>query len=203
MNKPTVIWIIGSNGTGKTTQAKLLGNFFQIKDLIITKGNDNGIGWAYSSYGNNIANLGRVQDTPCCGTDTLPTKEQIRLSYLKAIEVHNIVIIDGIMATGAWLEFIREKNVNIMLVLLETNIEDNVKRIRLRRTIKNQDKDINISKSTVNNLKGKIKSFQSLFKNISDKVESSIIIQSNLSPQLINNKIILEFKKLLDKNKSS
>ncbi len=197
MKKPIVIWIIGSNGSGKTTQAKLLGNFFKTEPLKIIEGTENNINWAYSTYGNKIANVGRVQNNPCCGTDTLQTKEQIRLSYLKAITNHKIVILDGIMASGAWLEFINEVETNILLVLLDIDINDNLKRIRARRSAKNADKEIIINPSTVENLKGKIKGFKSLYNNLSDKIDNKIIIEAKSNVSDVNNRILKELKKLV------
>lgn len=187
MSKKIIVWFIGSNGTGKTTQSKMLCDFFKRDELKIIEGPN----FLYSSFG-KIANIGKVQDNQCCGTDILETKEKIKLSYLEAIKNHNIVTFDGIMATGTWIEFMREVPVKIILVYLKTDILSNLSSIRNRRQEKNNVK--NISKNTIENLKGKINGFESLYNKLENKVDSALKFNAKTDKKIIHNKILKEIK---------
>src|SRR5690606_7019990 len=105
-----VIWFIGGNSVGKTTNANLIHHFF--KDIV--GGERKVIEWieedkkcAYTQMNLLSSNLGIFGKTACGGTDTLNSKFQIRRSFEEALEASEAVIVEGIMATGTWVEFLR------------------------------------------------------------------------------------------------
>jgi adenylate kinase family enzyme len=187
-----VIWIIGSNSSGKTTQSRLLHGSLGVSDQIISNDGD-----AYISYyGETISHVGKVGDNQCTGTDTLQTKAAIRASYLLALEHSNVVILDGIMATGQWYEMIREADVKLLTVLLHFNSDQaNFNRVIQRRRNKGRDVD-DLDDKTKENLRNKIGTFKRLFDKVTDRSDRSIMIDADMDAEEIHGLILNEINQL-------
>lgn len=188
-----VVWLIGSNGVGKTTQTKSLLKMGSEDELNVISGNkktDQEFRYTKSGF---VAALGTVSDKDCCGCDTLKNKAQIRLSYLNAIDDKdvNIVVIDGIMSTNTWIEFIRERDVKLIVVHFSINLENNVLRVLQRRGIESLD-DIEDEKlmSLASNLEGKIGGFKKQFTTQKNNADASLEVEFDEDRTKITEKII-------------
>ncbi len=199
-----IVWLIGSNSSGKTTQSRMLHDFFGNGKMEVNKRiSPMGFNLKYTTFGSNIANLGVIQDTDCCGADTISLKEDMVMSYQYACEASEIVVVDAIMATGSYIEFLRHSipdPVKILLVHLDISEEANFQRVRSRRATK-RGKDLDeeqLSLKTRQNLAGKIKGFKSLFQRMQPLVDKAIIVNAELPREKIQEFILCEIKNLLD-----
>lgn len=97
MIKKNVIFIIGSNASGKTTVAKMLHDKLGDSKKQIIKGEIDGVEYCYTSFG-SVCHVGAVNDNQCTGTDTLSKKIQVETSYIMALndEHSQIIILDPI-----------------------------------------------------------------------------------------------------------
>lgn len=194
----TVVWFLGSNGTGKTTQTKSLLNVLGNKNNIeIITGKEEDTEFKYTKYG-NVSALGIISDRDCCGCDTLSTKAMIRLSYLKAIEDTDIVFIDGIMSTNTWIEFIREREVKVLVVHFKISLEENLLRVLQRRNQTLEEMGDDRFMKLHDNLKGKIKGFQSSFNKQISNCDSNLEILATEDKDKITTKIIEEITKFYE-----
>lgn len=162
VDKVIVVWLIGSNASGKTTQAKMLHNSLGNKPKQILRGED----YKITTFG-NIINLGEVNDNQCTGADTLKGKVEFIKSFEVAMKLRPVIIIvDAIMATGQFIEFLNKPNVILFPILLDyITVNSNIDRIKQRRAKKKSvDPDsIQIDEKTYKNIEGKIRGFRSLF----------------------------------------
>ena len=195
MNKDNriTLWIIGSNGSGKTTQAKLLHQIEPNSSPIYKTSSLAGSTICYTEFGPShlVCNVGWVKDNQCTGVDSLSTREQIEKSYQKALFSQNkIIIVDGIMATGTWLNFLRNDKTKLIVILLhfESTIQ-NAKRIQQRRANKENGVVRPIEEKTFKNLEGKIKGFKSMFDKAKQVADESLQINANLPEQEIHEAI--------------
>jgi uridine kinase len=131
----------------------------------------------------------------CTGTDTISKKEMIREGYeLLLNKGVKLIIIDGIMATTTWLDFLKNDKSKLMVVLLDfPTVEDNLERV-IQRRIKKKPKDElkiieSITEKTMANLEGKIKGFRSLYNKVipySDAVLKLEFNDPDLSSKISN-----------------
>ncbi len=219
------IWFIGSNAVGKTTQAALLHlhlreayqpdfvskiQEFQLGEEL--KKHQMGIGVVeckYTVVSPVSVNLGAfnhpmtsqegVKTNDCCGTDNLQTKVQIIKSYEAAKKLYPIVVVEGIMATGQWINFLKTDN-KLMLILLDCPEETNFKRLRARRAhrLKVGIDEVILSERTQENLTGKLRGFRSLFDRMKPHVDVALSLDtSELSIQEIHSIIKDKFVEML------
>ncbi len=179
MENKVVLWIIGGNSTGKTTCARKIHEYFreiaeiQHNPAILFKENQ----IKYTFYSNLSCNLGDLTKSQCGGTDTLGKKDVIIATYNKAIQKYPIVVIEGIMATGQWIEFIKFKpEIKVFLLLLNMTPEANFNRLKQRKGIKSSKPttEILLTQKTMDNLSGKLRGFQSLFNRMQPFVDDSL-----------------------------
>ncbi len=205
MGKSKVLWIIGGNASGKTTQSKLLhqklsgDKYKHIVQFEFINSKNNVDKTSYTLY-QNSAHVGAMRDNQCTGTDSLSTKDQIEMSYLTLMDNFkmNYVLIDGIMSTQSWVEMILQAQPDETYLVLLTfdKIEDNLKRVQERRFIKNQT-FINgmkylepLKDKTISNVTGKWRGFYSLFMRVHKQFTAYKIIDATLSREKINNEIL-------------
>ncbi len=139
--------------------------------------------------------VGAMGNNQCTGTDTISKKEMIREGYeLLLNKGVKLIIIDGIMATTTWLDFLKNDKSKLMVVLLDfPTVEDNLERV-IQRRIKKKPKDElkiieSITEKTMANLEGKIKGFRSLYNKVipySDAVLKLEFNDPDLSSKISN-----------------
>lgn len=144
MKKPILLWIIGSYGSGKTTQMKNLIDVFKSKEPKKNEGVSNGWNFMYTTYGANFSVIGQVKQNQCTGLDSVYSKlkkEGISQSILKSVEGGaQLVLLECVFASGAWYEqFIKDgllERMNLIMVHLDLDLFDNFKRIAQRKAKK-------------------------------------------------------------------
>lgn len=193
------IWIIGGSGVGKTTLAVNIHNFFkkiyadECKTKVFGFGEDNKE-FLYTEVSPFSANLGILSNSQCSGTDTLSTKERIKNSFFLAKKNYPVVIIEGIMATGTWIDWIKEhEDVELFTIHITISDEENLKRLKIRRSKKKQcsPEEIIIEQKTKDNLSGKIRGFASLFGRVKHKSDYFLEINSeNFCPSQTSDQVI-------------
>lgn len=184
------IWLIGTNGSGKTTQAKMFHNFAceQTQQIDINNGEVK-----ISHWGCKIAHVGLIGKNQCTGTDTLNTKEQIKNSFLKACDLADIVVVDGIMATGTWYDDIfkfkkTEDCIYVLVNLHYFNEKEMIERLKKRRFLKEGVAEI--SDDTIEKIKTKNKGFFRLFEKQKSFFDISLQIDASLKENVIFDKIL-------------
>jgi adenylate kinase family enzyme len=177
MKEVITVWFLGSNASGKTTQAKAIHRISNVNlDFeFITKDNKN-IATVFE-YSSHVGELGNNQ---CTGTDTLPKKELIEYSYNYLLNKTDtkLIVIDGIMATATWIDFLKNDKSKLYVVLIDfEDVSQNIERVVQRRIRKNPDKELQIieavTEKTMLNLESKIKGFRSMFEKASKVADLS------------------------------
>lgn len=183
MSKTLVIWIIGGSGVGKSTLARNLHEWIR---KTLYSGKQNGPILVrfpkstpeifYTKYSDYSCNLGDMTKSQCGGCDTLSNKEQIISTFNQAIQDFPIVVLEGIMATGQWGDFLKTRDTILFLVHLGMSSENNFKRLKERRSIK---KGVDVSKivleqKTMDNLSRKLRGFKSLYNKMKSLSDFSI-----------------------------
>ncbi len=198
-----IVWIIGSNSSGKTTQSKLIhkncnGNGDKTitpLPFINSKFEED---LTYYTIYQKTAHVGKVEDTQCTGTDSLNTKDKIEMAYLCLIDENvETIVIDGILATGTWCDMIHqvrpEYDIKTNIILLNFDSpEANFKRLRQRRANKSglDVKDIILEEKTQENVANKLKTFRSIFERTKSQFNVSLEINADLSESQIHNLIV-------------
>lgn len=192
MPKIKVVWLIGSNASGKSTQAKLLHKHFSTKPKDIVSMEVDGISFSFTDFGKS-AHVGEIGNNQCTGTDTLGKKQQVELSYFTCVnclpEVE-YVILDPIMSTGKYVDLIREYDVELYLVLLNFNTpEANCRRVQSRRFNKTGVME-ELTENTKKNIENKRKNFLRLFNRVCDLCDGSMLINAELNEKTIHQHIL-------------
>lgn len=203
--KNIVIWFIGSNASGKTTQAALLHKFLSDYDFPakFCRGETNGTKWCYTQLSPSSSNLGKfshpyLQDlfpepitvNDCCGTDNLAGKDSVIASFEEACKSTTIVVVEGIMATAQWINFLKREDNIVLLVHLKMDLEYNLQQLTVRKQSKNPEFDGIYTDKTRKNINGKINGFKSLYSKMQNQVDSAIEIDARLSKTVIHVEII-------------
>lgn len=177
-----VIMIIGSNSSGKTSQAKLIhknyngtGSAKEIRqiDFINEDGEQDK---TFVTLYDKSAHVGKMEDdTQCTGTDSLNSRARVEMAYLYLMLSTKIevIVLDAILSTGTWSEMIHQvqtqQNIHTVLILLNySSPEANYARLRQRRSNKTgQPVDsIILSDKTQENVFSKLKGFKNMFEKI-------------------------------------
>ncbi len=187
MTKNLIIWLIGGNSVGKTTQARRIHSYLggltnESFDPQIVKWIENEKKCCYTLMSPLSANLGELAKTACGGTDTLNSKFQIQRSLEEVRKVREVVIIEGIMATGQWIDFLATSNTVLLTILLDVSEDNNFRRLRQRRGAKMgiDPSEVQISVKTQENLSSKLRGFRSLFSRASQRSNYSMSLDTNV-----------------------
>ena len=208
MKKNLTIWIVGSNSSGKTTLARNIHNLFSefykekieyvsFKEIDSEKNIEKKCG--YTKMNNFSSNLGKLDSAACGGTDTLNSKFQVRRSFEEASKVTPVVVIEGILATGQWIDFLKRENNIIMMILLDIDEDTNMERLKKRRAEKLgcSASDIKITHNTMKNVESKRNTHRSLFYRMEDFTDIRLNIPTqNYTQKQVFDKVkkkILEF----------
>lgn len=134
MNK-IIIWIIAGLSVGKTTQNKKLLHSLKDAKRVYHKSFEGSTFYAFTSYG-LICSLGEINNSQCCGLDRVSSKlknEGVRYSIEKAFEVCDIVIVESIMSSSKWIEFLGKFDAELFIIHLDISFEENVRRLKWRK----------------------------------------------------------------------
>ena len=197
--KKITLWLLGSNASGKTTQAKKLHSLFGTSQPKFNEFVLNGQKCCYTEFKGGIANVGWVKDNQCAGTDSLATREKIEQSYTRALlsPSTKIVIVDGIMATGRWVDFLKNDKSLLFVVLLDfESVITNAKRIQQRRAAKDGGVIKPLDEKTLKNIEGKIKNFRRMFERVSEVADLNMSINARQDIEEIHSQICAGINKL-------
>lgn len=185
--KNLIIWFVGGSSVGKTTQASNVHTYFKNKcnygKVEYIKWNKEGKTYGYTFMNPISANLGKFGATACSGTDTLGSKKQIQESLEFALKRRQVVVIEGIMATAQWIDFIRRPDAVVWIILLDCTEKANFRRLQRRRSLKLQVPidTIEITQKTKDNLAGKLRGFRSLFLKVKDRCDYATYLDTSKS----------------------
>jgi adenylate kinase family enzyme len=206
-----IIWFLGSNATGKTTQAKLLHESFKSAGKIQYQFQEGQEKIKYTTFGKSIGHVGLVGDNQCTGTDTINSKAAMEISLIYCLNECDIVIVDGIMATATWVDIFTQfpKTVQVFVVLLQfSTLEENLQRIILRRFDKvlsqhppdSIDQELmdelegalidEFNEKTLLNVNSKYKGFKTMFDKVKDRCSDSIEIDASQDANQIHKEIL-------------
>lgn len=189
----TVIWFIGSNSSGKTTQCRMLHEHISGFNKKIHKGvTENEVEWVYTTFG-KTSHVGAVNDNQCTGTDTLPLKVNVEASYLKCLmdSKSDYVLLDPIMSTFQYVEMLRQFPIKLYLVYLHfETAEENFDRVIKRREQKTQKfGEIVLSDKTKENISRKQQNFYNLYNKAKHECDKHILVNANDKPRKIHKQI--------------
>ncbi|HPI19501.1 MAG TPA: hypothetical protein PKY56_03950 [Candidatus Kapabacteria bacterium] len=178
MEKTLVIWIIGGNSTGKTTLARNIHKFFQNiatpTEKVISVGD-----FYYTEMSKYSCNVGDLLKSQCAGCDTLGTKQQIINCFEYVVDRYPVVVLEGIMATGTWIEFLKRDDTIVFTILLNVTPETNFSMVSKRRAIKKgiSQFEVEVTEKTRENMSSKLRGFMSLYERMKPKSDYSLIIE--------------------------
>jgi len=211
VTKQLAIWIIGTNSSGKTSLARFLHE--ELQDAAgYRKWGGEFIRWPHEASGKYCgytrfsafsANLGKLDGAACGGTDTLNSKAQIIESLEVANEKVPIVILEGIMATATWIDFLKTDRRKVFLVHLDINEEANLSRLRARRGVKAGIAPhlVEITQETQEKLASKRKTFRNLYGKMEGLVDYAIQLSTeNLTPRQVQKKVWRSFGKFMNQS---
>jgi len=202
--KKIVIWIHGGNGSGKTTQSKLLTEAFGGgPDVNFVSVQKEGVYYTVFPE-HNLAVLGKVQKNACTGLDSVYPKlkaEGIGTTMKAAIEDDrvSIIILECMFSTIKWYDQwvklgLRDK-FTIFSIHLEMDLWSAYKRICMRRAAKKGRKDW-----------WNFELQDTVYKNVGNKNKETRIIQQKLTgthhEKHKNCTPIVDFNIQIDANKS-
>jgi len=198
-----VIWILGSNACGKTSQSKLIHEncngtkVKEIKQIDFINENDEDEKTFVTIY-DKTSHVGKVEDNQCTGTDSLNKRSMIEMAYLYLVLSTTVetIVIDGILATATWSPMIHQVNsqqkVQTILILLNyKSVEANYARLKQRRANKTGEpiESIVLSENTQSNVLSKYKGFKNMYEKIKDQFNVSVEIDADLPAMTIHRRI--------------
>lgn len=142
-----VILLSGSNGSGKTTQSRLLIKALADDEIGQPRQNKEGEKpWMYTAYPEGrLAVLGKMGSNQCTGLDAVYGNlgaDGVTLSLKRALEDEDveIIIVDCIFATISWYKKWQAANLRekfkLIVVHFELTLWENFKRISQRQAVK-------------------------------------------------------------------
>lgn len=205
--KNIVVWFIGGNAVGKTTLALALHKHLKSlsesqHDPILVEKKLNDIKYKYTIFSEYSSNLGDLTSTQCGGTDTLSTKEQIILALKECKMVTPVVVAEGIMATGQWINFLKDKDTFVLLVHLRLSLKEDVKRLKKRRSEKKgiPIEEVVITENTMSNIQGKLNGFESLYQRMKPLCDHSIQLDASKFIFDVTDTLVKQFNKVVETN---
>ena len=212
--KKTIIWFLGSNASGKTSQSSELHKYYGNGPKKINKWKEQGENVKYTTFGSNIGHVGEFGENQCTGTDTINSKKSLEMSLIYCLNECDIVVVDGIMATSTWLDIFNQfpETVSVKVILLQfNNIEENLRRVAERRACKIIDdggndgadiydfemfvdeelRKIHNNDKTIKNISSKFKGFENMFNKVRINCLDSIKIDASkdfleISTEILN-----------------
>jgi len=207
MYKKLIIWFIGGNSVGKTTQARVIHDFFSDilddRSIEIVEWIENNKKIAYTKMNAFSTNVGRLTDRQCSGTDTMGSKFQIFRSFDEAFDASQVVIVEGIMATSKWIELFKAKDAVLWTILLDVSEDVNFMRLRQRRSVKLgiDPSEVQIARKTQENLSSKLRGFRSLYlKAVPHSNYSTSLFTDEMEIVEISIYLRNELKKIIDES---
>lgn len=194
-----LIFIIGGMSSGKTTTNRGIVEAFKTQEKELFAGEENGVNYAYSHFGEMVTSLGDLRDSQCTGWDSVSTKCKnvgLELSIRKAIEKSEFVVLDSIMSSSVWVDLIVKNSPNNFLIHLTTSFEENVRRLKKRQANKVGKEDFLDVWLTDNNyefIRKERMQYTNIFDKFKDKFSASIRIDSNDKTPSEVNKEVLKF----------
>lgn len=193
-NTKAIIWIVGSNATGKTTLSKNLHSLLSgtnVSTPYTTKDAQKKVIASTSIYG-LTAHVGIIKnDVQCTGTDGLKNKEQIEMSLNLALKYGGgVAIVDGIMSTGTWADMFLKATDNIFMIELafqDSNLH--LERLAIRRLNKQgieitesniEDCLSEFKEKTIDNILRKRINFYNQTQNVKSKIKTLVHIEASL-----------------------
>lgn len=211
-NQKILIWIMGSNASGKTTQSKLIHEALSGKEKELITEQLFGSVVVKATLFENSSHIGHLKDNQCTGTDTINSKEGVDASfcYLLLNSSTSYIVVDGILCTAQWLSIFKQfPNVKILVILLQfPTLEQNLRRVVERRVYKkieaggNDLADImdfemfvemgieNLEEKTLKNVGSKFKGFKSMYEKVKPECDYCIEIDASLSIEEIHVEIL-------------
>lgn len=186
-----LIWMLGSNASGKTSLARRLHETFGNDDPETTINKlDDGKPYSYTTFGKGCANIGKVTENLCSGTDTIPSKKGVEQAYKELLNLNiEVIIADAVMSTAQWMHFFSEpKDVLVYVVLFEfKDIEANVMKVAHRNVLRQKLKQgsnelptsdeifeavVNLRPKTIDNLIRKKPLFRNMYETVKQKADA-------------------------------
>lgn len=204
-----VIWMIGSNGSGKTTQMRNL-----VRALNSDKGKKFSIkqkefDYCYTVF-EDMCVLGKIGENQCTGLDNVFSQlkvEGVFRSLDKSMkEDKSIVLIESIMATFNWYKSIMqvfektEEEARLIVFHLDFSIHHNLTRIQKRRAKKNGREDwynIVLEDTTYKNIASKNGNFRALANKIKAENEQVFTLKAEESEKSITSSILRIISEIL------
>lgn len=149
MNKPTVVNLRGTSGSGKTTIVRTILSYGRWE-----KWCKQGKVWGYINNDLHWAVVGSYENT-CGGCDGIKTQDeaQERIEFL--LNKGYSVIFEGLLIstiTSRWEKFAKSANANVLFYYIDTPIEECIERVKHRRLAAGNTKPFNTD-NTVNRVK--------------------------------------------------
>lgn len=139
--KKTIIWILGTNAVGKTSLSRNIHrhyNYHFATNFRLIK-TPQRVSRAGITLYDNTAHIGFLENgVATSGSDMIQKKEDFERSVNFALKFNKvkIVVLDALMATGQWKEFLRKEDCELITIHLFCSEEENLKRLKKRRTEK-------------------------------------------------------------------
>jgi hypothetical protein len=137
--KKTIIWILGTNAVGKTSLSRNIHHHYNDNNNYKLINTPNRVGRAGVTFFDNTAHIGFLEDGVATGgSDMISKKVDFERSVEFALKFKkvNIIVLDALMATGQWKEFLRREDVELITIHLFCSERENIKRLIKRRTEK-------------------------------------------------------------------
>lgn len=200
--KKIVIWLLGSNGSGKTTQCKNILDYFnglpknKPTPELKTKYVDSVMKSCYTVYrGSGVAVLGVLGKNQCTGLDSVYSKigadgvvESLK-NALNDKEVQ-IILVECVFGTFSWYEnWVKAKlrdKFKLIFIHLEMSLWENYRRIQWRRAKKlgvTNWKDIELEDTVYKNVGNKNRETRVIYQKLAGQHEKSKVKLADIAVQ--------------------
>lgn len=169
MSKQTIIWILGTNAVGKTSLSRNIHKYYNNTPNYKLINTPERVGRAGITLFQNTAHVGFLEDGVATGGSDMISKKvdfERSVNFALAFKKVKIIVLDALMATGQWKEFLRKEDIELITIHLFCSESENIKRLIKRRTEKYPD-DIEkqqVSEYTASKVFSKRRYYFNLFK---------------------------------------